>query len=159
MKKFYFFCLFILLLNEGFAQVTETFEAGTKTAYASADVTSTLYKWNLNEALLGTSASDRKNNSQSVRIRNTGKLTMVQSKASGLGVLSINHANYGSDLNATWKVEVSDDGGGFDVQEQLAEGNGAGLRNMVRRAALANLICNISSSRGKGSTFTLEQKQ
>lgn len=61
--------------------------------------------------------------------------------------------------SGSFMLQVSDDGGGFDVQEQLAEGNGAGLRNMVRRAALANLICNISSSRGKGSTFTLEQKQ
>src|ERR1700748_2770873 len=54
----------------------EGFESATKTAYAAADVTFTSGSWNLNDALVGTSTSDAKTGSQSVRIRNTGTLSM-----------------------------------------------------------------------------------
>src|SRR5580698_8378001 len=54
----------------------ETFESGSKTAYAQANVTLSTGSWNLNDALIGTSTSDHKNATKAVRIENTGMITM-----------------------------------------------------------------------------------
>src|SRR4051812_35729517 len=54
----------------------ETFETGTKTAYATASVSCVAGSWTMNDALIGTSTSDAKVGSQSVRIRNVGVLSM-----------------------------------------------------------------------------------
>jgi signal transduction histidine kinase len=52
---------------------------------------------------------------------------------------------------------VKDDGKGFNVPEIMSAGSGSGLRNIVKRATLANLVCTIDSETGKGSIFTLTQ--
>lgn len=52
-------------------------------------------------------------------------------------------------------LAVADDGRGFDLEGILNAGAGSGLRNMSKRAALANLNLNITSSLGKGSSFRL----
>ncbi len=54
----------------------ETFESGSKTAYAVASVTLSTGSWTLDDALIGTSTSDRKNAAKSVRIEYTGTVTM-----------------------------------------------------------------------------------
>ena len=54
----------------------------------------------------------------------------------------------------TFKLQVKDEGKGFDYPEILRVAKGSGLKNMVRRAELAKLICNINSIIGKGTTFT-----
>ncbi|HXS37633.1 MAG TPA: ATP-binding protein [Flavipsychrobacter sp.] len=56
-----------------------------------------------------------------------------------------------------FKMVVEDDGKGFDVSQTMQTGSGSGLRNIVKRAALANLDCQISAAIGKGSIFTLQQ--
>ena len=56
-----------------------------------------------------------------------------------------------------FKMIVEDDGKGFDVSQTMQTGNGSGLRNIVKRASLANLDCQISAAIGKGSIFTLQQ--
>lgn len=53
-----------------------------------------------------------------------------------------------------FKLIVSDDGRGFDKEKVLAEGKGAGLQNMLKRARLAGVELKIESSTGKGSIFT-----
>ncbi len=50
---------------------------------------------------------------------------------------------------------VRDDGNGFDLEGTLQTGGGSGLRNMMKRAALANLNIKINTEKGKGSIFTL----
>ena len=45
----------------------EGFESASKTAYAAADVTFDSGSWNLDDALVGTSTSDRKTGSQSIK--------------------------------------------------------------------------------------------
>ncbi|WP_276132384.1 sensor histidine kinase [Polluticoccus soli] len=52
---------------------------------------------------------------------------------------------------------LSDDGQGFDLAETMRSGGGAGLKNMTKRAALANLHFHIDTAVGKGSTFTLSE--
>lgn len=91
---------------------TEDFETGTKTAYAAADVTLKTGVWNLNDALIGNSTADVKNGTKSVRMRNTGRLTMKFSLTSGAGTVTIKHAIYGSlDLPTKWQLWYSTDDG------------------------------------------------
>ena len=87
--------------------VSETFESGTKTAYAAADVTLSSGVWNLNDALLGNTTSDRKNGAQSVRARNSAKVTMKFNRTDGASTVSVKHALYGTDASSTWQLWYS----------------------------------------------------
>lgn len=91
--------------------VSENFETGTKTAYTAADVTLGSGVWNLNEALLGNSTSDRKNGTKSARVRNSGKVTMKFNRTDGAGVVTVKHAKYGTDANTTWQLWYSTNSG------------------------------------------------
>jgi hypothetical protein len=90
---------------------TENFETGTKTAYAAADVTLTTGVWNLNDALLGNTTADKKNGTQSARVRNSGKLTMKFNLTNGAATVTILHAKYSTDANSTWQLWYSTNGG------------------------------------------------
>ncbi|MEW6060415.1 MAG: DNA/RNA non-specific endonuclease [Bacteroidota bacterium] len=104
------------VINDYVVTPFENFETGTKTSYAAANVTLASGVWNLNDALLGTSSSDRKNGTQSVRTRNSGKVTMMFDKATGAGTVSILHAKYGTDGNSTWQLWYSTNSGSTWVQ-------------------------------------------
>lgn len=90
-------------LNEGF-------EAGGKTAYATANVTLGSGIWTLNDALTGNTTSDGKTGAYSARVRNVGKLTMNFNAASA-GTVSIQHAIYGADGASTWELWQSTNSG------------------------------------------------
>lgn len=96
--------------------IVENFETGTKTAYAAANVTLTTGVWNLNDALLGNSASDVKNGTQSARVRNSGKLTMQFDRSTGASTVTILHAKYGGDASSTWQLWYSTNGGSTYTQ-------------------------------------------
>lgn len=98
------------------ALATENFETGTKTAYTAGTVTLTTGVWNLNDALLGTSTSDRKNGAQSARVRNSGTLTMQFDNANGASSVSVAHAVYGTDGASTWQLWYSTNGGATYTQ-------------------------------------------
>lgn len=102
--------------QEKAASLTENFESGTKTSYTSGDVTLSSGIWNLNDALLGTSSSDIKNGLQSARVRNSGIISMKFDYTHGAGVVTINHAKYGSDANGTWQLWYSTNSGTSYVQ-------------------------------------------
>ncbi|MBD2515849.1 EndoU domain-containing protein [Nostoc sp. FACHB-973] len=89
------------------ATISEGFESGQKAAYAAADVTLSTGTWNLNEALLGNTSSDVKNGAQSVRVRNSGKITMKFDRTAGAGTVTIKHAKYGNDSSTTWGLWCS----------------------------------------------------
>ncbi|MDZ4756584.1 MAG: DNA/RNA non-specific endonuclease [Bacteroidota bacterium] len=89
----------------------EQFESGTKTAYAAANVTLASGSWNLSNALIGTSSSDRKNGSQAVRITSTGIVSMNFNVTAGASQVLVAHAKYGSDGSSTWQLDASTDGG------------------------------------------------
>ncbi|MCX6290225.1 MAG: IPT/TIG domain-containing protein [Bacteroidetes bacterium] len=89
----------------------ENFETGTKAAYATGDVVLSTGTWTLNDALLGTSASDPKNGLQSVRVRNSGIATMKFDFISGASTVTVMHAKYGTDANGTWQLWYSTNGG------------------------------------------------
>ncbi len=89
--------------------ITEDFELGSKTAYATANVTLSTGGWNFNDALIGNLAADLKDGNKSVRLR-TGSLSMNFDVA-GLQMLYIKHGKYGNDANSTWQLLASTDGG------------------------------------------------
>lgn len=95
---------------------SENFETGTKTSYAAANVTLTTGVWNLNDALLGNSTTDRKNGAQSARVRNSGKLTMKFDVTTGASTVTVLHAKFGTDANSTWQLWYSTNGGSTYTQ-------------------------------------------
>ena len=56
-----------------------------------------------------------------------------------------------------FSLSMQDDGRGFDKDAMIKSGKGSGLLNIYKRAAMADLNCEIDSEAGKGSTFVLEQ--
>jgi hypothetical protein len=87
--------------------MSENFESGTKTGYAVGNVTLSTGSWTLDNALLGTSSSDRKNGTKSVRMTATAKLTMLFDKTAGAGNVTVYHALYGTDATSTWELWMS----------------------------------------------------
>ncbi len=101
--------------TEAVVTLSENFESGTKAAYAAGNVTLSSGSWNLSDALIGNLAADAKSGAQSVRIRNTGSLTM-NFNGSGATIVTIRHAVYGSDGNSTWQLWISTNGGSSYTQ-------------------------------------------
>ncbi|WP_279341236.1 PKD domain-containing protein [Geothrix mesophila] len=93
------------------SSLKETFDTGTKTAYAVGSVTLSTGSWTLDDALLGNTTADRKVGAQSVRTRNSGKVTMNFNFATGAKTVSVKHAKYGSDGNSTWGLWYSTNSG------------------------------------------------
>ncbi len=89
--------------------ITETFETGTKTAYADANVQLSTGSWDFNNALLGNLAADLKDGTQSVRLK-TGDIAM-NFDIKGLKTLFIKHGKYGTDASSTWQLLMSSDSG------------------------------------------------
>lgn len=85
----------------------ETFESGTKTSYPTANIPLTSGSWNLSEAVIGTSSSDRKIGTRSVRIQNTGTLTMNFDVPNGVSSVSLSCAKFGTDANSTFELWMS----------------------------------------------------
>jgi len=92
------------LYKNHYPGLTENFETGTKTTFTAADIKLTGGIWNFNNALIGTSASDKKNGTKSVRIQQTGKITMKFDVTSGAGIVSFSSAKYGT--NGSSNIEL-----------------------------------------------------
>ncbi len=93
------------------ASTFEGLEAGTKTAYAAADVTLDSGTWHMDDALIGTSESDMKTGTRSGRLRNSGGIAMLFDLGAGAGTVTIHHGSFGSDASGTWGLFSSQDGG------------------------------------------------
>ena len=111
--------------------LTENFEVGTtspKTAYdvsptgsgSGDNVTLQGNLWNMYDALIGNSSSDKKNGSWSARIRNTGQITMLFDVTTGISTVTINSATYGSDAASTWSLWYSVNSGSTWIQSGSA---------------------------------------
>jgi DNA/RNA endonuclease G (NUC1) len=120
--------------------VSEDFEAGTKTSYAAADVTFGSGIWNLNDALVGTSTSDPKNGTKSIRTRTSGKLTMKFNRTDGAGVVTVKHAKYGTDANSTWQLWYSTNSGSTWTQ------TGSTITTSSTTLATASFTVNITGT-------------
>lgn len=96
--------------------LAETFESGTKGAYATGSVTLASGAWTLNDALIGNSSTDRKAGAQSVRIRNTGILGMNFNVSTGASTVTVKYAVYGSDAASNFQLWVSANNGSSYTQ-------------------------------------------
>ena len=101
----------ITLQNASAPGYPEGFETGTKTAYTTGSVTLASGSWTLNDALLGNTTTDVKTGTQSARVRNSGLLGMNFDLTGGAGVVTVDHAKYGTDANSTWELWVSGNSG------------------------------------------------
>lgn len=99
--------------------ITETFESGSKKAYADANATLSTGSWDFNDALIGALATDVKDGNWSVRLR-TGDIAM-NFDINDVTLISLKHAKYGSDASSTWQLMESTDGG--STYTQLASVN------------------------------------
>jgi endonuclease G len=117
MRKFRFSILFITLLwlscscTAGNSVLSEKFEAGRKASYATGDVQLGKGKWTFEDALIGDSPADKKNGAACARIRNLGSITMQFDVIGPLKDLTIAHATYGSDKDAVWRLQYSENSG------------------------------------------------
>jgi len=105
---------------------SEGCEAGTKTAYAAANVALGSGSWNLSDALIGTLSTDVKTGAQSGRIRNSGRITMLFDRTAGAGTVTIHHASFGSDASGTWALFSSQNQGGTWTQVGASRSTTAG---------------------------------
>jgi len=90
---------------------SEGFEAGTKAAYAVGDVALGSGTWTMDDALIGTSATDVLTGTRSGRIRNSGKITMQFDRTTGAGTVTIHHASFSADASGTWALFSSQNQG------------------------------------------------
>src|ERR1700761_1914348 len=80
--------------------ITETFESGSKTAYADANVTLSTGSWDFNDALIGNLAGDAKDGNWSVRLK--GGTLGMNFDINNVSQIAIKHAKYGTDASSTW---------------------------------------------------------
>ncbi|RZA02961.1 MAG: DNA/RNA non-specific endonuclease [Sphingobacteriaceae bacterium] len=90
-------------------KLTETFEIGKKTKYASADIPLVTGSWNFSDAIIGTRPTDKKSGEAACRIRN-GAITM-NFDVYDVNQIIIKHAKYGSDKKSAWQLLISANGG------------------------------------------------
>ncbi|MFF2890230.1 Ig domain protein group 2 domain protein [Paenibacillus sp. NPDC057967] len=89
----------------------ETFENGVKGAYAAGTITLDSGSWTFDNALIGDLTTDRKAGAKSARLRAAGSIAMNFDIAGGVKSVKVQHANFGSDTGATWKLQKSVNGG------------------------------------------------
>ena len=89
----------------------ETFESGTKTTYTNATVRLATGEWYFQDALIGTLSNDKKEDLKSIRIQNTGSVTMQFDYIKGASLISLKHAKYGSDASSVWNIQYSTNNG------------------------------------------------
>lgn len=82
------------------------FEDDTKTAYAMGDITTSGKPWSLNDALIGTLATDQKYDNRSVRLRNG----YIETKFSvtNLRLLNLYAGTFGADSSGSMGIYLSD---------------------------------------------------
>lgn len=93
------------------AAFPETFEAGSKGAYAPAPEALATGAWLFTEALIGSSAEDHKAGAHAARLRTGGRLTMQFDAPAGVRRISILAAAFGHDGPSTWELWLSRDHG------------------------------------------------
>ena len=96
LRNILFFALFFTT-SISWGQYSTGFEENGKPSYASANVTLSGVSWNLTDALIGKTANDVVSGTWSVRVQNSGSMTMQANVANGIGNFSLKYAKYGND--------------------------------------------------------------
>ena len=93
------------------AAFPETFEAGSKGSYETADEQLATGPWLFTNALIGSTEQDHKDGARAARLRAGGRLTMQFDAPAGVHRISLLAAAYGQDAPSTWELWVSRDHG------------------------------------------------
>ncbi|MEK3884094.1 Ig domain protein group 2 domain protein [Paenibacillus sp. PL2-23] len=103
----------------------EEFETGSKGAYAVGTVQLASGSWTFDNALLGDLTTDKKTGAKAARVRSVGSIAMNFDIAGGVTSVKVQHAHFGSDSGATWKLQKSVNGGSTwtDVSSSYASGS------------------------------------
>ena len=125
--------------NEDALTTQEGFETGSKTAYASANVTLASGSWNLNDALIGSLSSDIKAGTSAARLRNSGTVTMNFDRT-GAGTVTVKYATYGSDSPGTWALFASQNHGSSWSQVGSALSTSGTLRSASFNVKLPSAV-------------------
>lgn len=133
--------------NESFKGIEKTLnpfledmELGVKTSYTTGNITLSTGSWTFNNALIGTSSSDKKNGTKSARITSSGKLTLLTDKTNGAGTVTIKHAAYGTDASSTWQLWYSTNAGVNYTQ------TGGTITSVAGNLATATFTVNVSGN-------------
>ena len=94
----------------------ENFESGVKDDYTASSIQLSTGKWSFDNAVVGNTAEDRKNDTKSARIQGTGKLTMNFDMVGGVYRVGIASGTYGTDGPSTWQLWASFNGGYSYIQ-------------------------------------------
>ena len=115
---------------------TVDFEDASKIAYAYAVTTVNDREWGLSNALIGTSSSDLRNGSRSLRFQAPGEWTLQGKLTNGLGNLSFAYGRYGLDGGATLAAEY-DAGEGW---VEIASVSTLGVASLATNTTAVNVI-------------------
>jgi endonuclease G len=80
----------------------ETFETGSKGAYAEADEVLPSGSWHFTDAMIGSAPTDNKNGTRAARLRGRGRLRMNFDAPGGTQSIRISSAAYGDDAPSSW---------------------------------------------------------
>ncbi|MGQ2983168.1 YDG domain-containing protein [Flavobacterium sp.] len=107
-----FMLVLFLAASVSRGQHSTGFEGNFKSSYTAGDATYDGVTWNMSDALVGNLSNDAKAGSWSVRIRNTGNITMQTNVAGGIGTFTLKYGKYNGDSNtSSFKVEYSTNDG------------------------------------------------
>ena len=114
----------------------ENFEGVSKTSYAAASVSFSDGDWYFDDALIGSLKDDRKTDSQSARLRNSGSLSMQFDLIEGAKSISVDYGKFGKDKTSTFEMYYSTDAG--------ASWTKTGSTISVTKASLSTAIFNLN---------------
>ena len=96
--------------------------------------------WVLSNAVVGTTTSDLRNGTKSLRLRAPGEFVLQGALTNGIGVLSFAYGRYGTDAGATVKAEY-DAGAGW---VEIASVSSAGVTALATNSATVNVLGPVS---------------
>lgn len=85
----------------------ENFESGTKDSYDPSSISLSTGKWHFNNAVIGTTGDDRRNDNKSARIQGKGSISMNFDIVGGVYRVAIISGVFGTDGPSTWQLWVS----------------------------------------------------
>lgn len=138
--------------------VLETFETGSKGAYAEGDEALPSGSWHFTDGLIGAAPADHKNGLRAVRLRNRGRLRMNFDAPAGTRSVRISSAAYGDDAPSTWELWVSQDGGQrFRLAGQSVRASGPRLTtNTFAVSPIGKLRLEIRKTDGGSTRLNLD---
>lgn len=127
----------------------ETFETGTKGAYAAAEVQCQSTSWYMSDALIGVDVNA--NDTHAVRIKSGGYIVMTKDKNNGCGTVAFYAGLYNNDTGVNLSASYSTDGGAHwtEIFSALSVGSWEHYSYPVNVEGKVRLKFEVSGTSGK----------